>query len=47
MSELIVYVLIIGYIYSGHSELIIAGGLFAIGAEINALTNKIMSRWEV
>lgn len=40
MSELIAYILIIAYIASGRSELIIAGGLFAIAAEVNILANK-------
>ena len=40
MSELIAYILIIAYMYSGRSELIIASGLFAIGAEVNVLANK-------
>ena len=41
MSELIAYILIIAYIASGRSELIIAGGLFAICAELDALANKL------
>lgn len=44
MSELIAYVLIGFYIYLGKPELIIAAGLFAIGAEVNTLVDKLTGR---
>lgn len=44
MSELISWVLIGFYIYLEKPELIIAAGLFAIGAEVNTLVDKFTGR---